>query len=154
PGLSRHEDSAGNLLHLALILVSMVLLAVRWRDAALRRPMAYALALTAGFVLFCFLLRWQPWHSRLHLPLFVLWAPLIAVVLARALPKPLVGGVAVALLLACLPWVLANETRPLVGNPNVFTMSRTDQYFATAPHLREPYKAATRELAAAGCSAV
>ena len=36
-----------------------------------------------AFVLFCFLVRWQPWHSRLHLPLFVLGAPLIGVVFER-----------------------------------------------------------------------
>ena len=132
----------------------MALLAWRWRDDALRRPLVYALAVTTGFVLFCLLLRWQPWHSRLHLPLFVLWAPLIAAVLATTLPRALVRVVAVALLLSSLPWVLRNDTRPLVGTPNVFTVDRIDQYFTTAPHLREPYKAATRALATAGCSIV
>ena len=51
-----------------------------------RSPRWYGLAVLAGAVLFCWVLKWQHWHGRLHTPLFVLAAPLLAVTLERAMP--------------------------------------------------------------------
>ncbi len=74
---SMHEDSVGSPLHFVIALVCLGLLA---SARARRSDGAVALAATvagAAF-LFCLLLKWQPWHGRLHLPLFLLCAPLSA----------------------------------------------------------------------------
>ena len=71
-----HEDLAGNFLHAALMLLAIGFMLIGpGRGGDIRR--AFALALVVGFVLFCIQLKWQPWGSRLQLPLFVLGAPLI-----------------------------------------------------------------------------
>ena len=38
----------------------------------------YFASLISGFLLFCFIFKWQPWHARLHLPFFVLAIPVVA----------------------------------------------------------------------------
>ena len=83
------EDLAPNGLHLLLMAGA---LAGAWRRRDDRRLLAFAGCLIAAFVLFCLVLRWQPWHSRLHLPLFVLAAPLIGVVLERLRPALIAIG--------------------------------------------------------------
>jgi len=59
-----------------------LLFASRERRKA-RDVTAYAIALVAAFLIFCTYLRWQPWNSRLDLPFFVLWSPVISLVLLR-----------------------------------------------------------------------
>jgi FtsH-binding integral membrane protein len=57
------------------------LLSCFWRRSFDSRTI-YAACLVAGFLLFCVDLKWQPWNSRLHLPLFVLLAGMIGVTLS------------------------------------------------------------------------
>jgi hypothetical protein len=68
-------------------------------------------------MLFCAMLRWQPWITRLQLPFFVLMGPAIATVLAARITRSwiIVGGV--CLVLAALPAVFFNQLRPLLGEP-------------------------------------
>jgi hypothetical protein len=93
---SLFEDRAGNALHLLLILFSIVVLLsdkqLRSRSSHLT---GFFCALIGGFLLFCFYLKWQPWGSRLHLPLFVLWAPFVAVVLSKARYQYSINSIAV-----------------------------------------------------------
>src|SRR5262249_39313679 len=80
---TRIEDLTGNPFHVVLIFVTLCPLLtaqIYRRDVRVIIP---ALALSSGFVLFCAVLKWQPWHTRLHLPLFVLWSPLTGLVLQR-----------------------------------------------------------------------
>jgi hypothetical protein len=97
-GPSRHEDAAGNPLHLLLAAAAVAAL-VGGRRCVARRVWAYAAALAAGGSLFVVVLKWQPWGSRLQLPLFVLAAPLIAVALARV-PAPRASRLTAGVLLA------------------------------------------------------
>jgi hypothetical protein len=127
----------------------------------------YALAVTAGFLLFCMVLRWQPWGSRLHLPLFVLGAPAIGVVLGRLLPDRPALATAALLLIAALPCVLWNATRPLAppldaivrtiveGSPlppTILTADRESQYFTSRPDLWRSYVFASRLIKASGAT--
>lgn len=147
-----HEDLAANGWHVGLAVLALAALVV---SPDLRRQSAlvtYAGLLVTAFVLFCLILRWQPWHSRLHLPLFVLGAPVVGIVLAR---RPRLGRmVAVGLLVAAVPWLLFSETKPLLGNASMFHRGRETQYFAMRPDLREAYLDTVERLRESGCAAV
>jgi hypothetical protein len=154
PSLAFHEDLAGNPLHLILILGSLATCLMTSRCRAAPWVLSYAAAVTGAFLLFCLVLRWQPWHSRLHLPLFILWAPFVAVVLSAKLPRPLTYALAVVLLLSALPWALRNASRPLVGPGSVLVVSRSDQYFSNRPDARDSFVAAVEGLLGTGCPTV
>jgi hypothetical protein len=85
--------------------------------------------LLLGFFVFSLYLRWQPFGARLQLPLFVLGAAFMAEAIDQLHPPWIGAGVAVLLLLGCLPWLALNVERPLVGERNIFNTSRTDLYF-------------------------
>jgi hypothetical protein len=150
--LARHEDHAANLPHLVLIgLTAAVALwggRARWGRAA-----GLGGAVLLGFVLFCLLLRWQPWHSRLHLPLFVLCSPLVAVGLGRCRTGAL-AGTGVILLVWAWPFLAENASRPVLGGANVFRLPRPIQYFVNRPDLLGPYVEAAAFLRARGYTEV
>jgi hypothetical protein len=110
------------------------------------------MAVTAGFLLFSFLLRWQPWNTRLHLPLFVLWSPFIAAVLSRN--QRFASCLAIGLLISASPWVVHNKSRPLTGSWNIFNTSRINLYFSNRIELRDPYTEATDFIRPQKCSQV
>ncbi len=159
-----HEDYAGNEVHAVLLILSILaaLVAVRRRP----RVSAYAMALVVGFIVFCAYLKWQPWASRLHLPLFVLGAPLIGRVVEGAAGVSLARAAAAVPLIGALCWVLFNESRPLFkpilpvnltgaipreNDPTLLDTSRLDGYFWNRPDIRGPYAAAAARVKAAGC---
>lgn len=114
PIMSNHEDKAGNAIHLALIIMS-VCLALKWGVLRETRSLLhYSIAVTVAFLLVSLFLKWQPWHSRLHLPLFVLRSPFIAIVLSKIPNHRVAVSIATVLVLAALPWVLYNKSRPLL----------------------------------------
>lgn len=141
--LNTYEDAAGNPIHLALVVAALVALA--WRGALRGRLRAHALATGAGFLLFCLMLKYQPWHSRLHTPLFLLFAPLVGSALEGLRWRRLGGAVAIALLVASVPWLVVNRQRPLLDlgyyYESILRTSRLDQYFThpDSRHLRDPY---------------
>lgn len=143
---SVHEDSAGNPLHLLAIMVVAVLLFWKKKLRHLPTMLPYVYAVTAAFLLFSFLLKWQPWASRLHLPLFVFWSPVVGTVLGSLKQRIIVHSVVIALLLASLPYLLYNESRPLVSNSHhrsILKASRLDQYFFNRPSIETSYLSST-----------
>ncbi|MGK7874611.1 MAG: hypothetical protein AB4426_15285 [Xenococcaceae cyanobacterium] len=138
-GLSMHEDTAGNPVHLLLILLSFIFLIT---NRKLRRQpylLSYFWAVSAGFFLFCFLLTWSPWRSRLHLPLFILFSALVGVVFSKSLNYRITNFLGCILILLSHSWVLNNAIRPLVGSNNIFNTTRIEQYFESKPYLKIPY---------------
>lgn len=106
------EDRAKAPLH---VLLAMAVFAVtmaglfrggdKWLNGLVLTP-------ALGFVLFCWLLVWQEWHSRLHIPVLCLSAAFTPYGLARRWPGPIVAVAAAALMLA-LVCITVNPAKPL-----------------------------------------
>lgn len=164
--LSFDEDYAGNPLQ-ALLGLAAVLAGIGY---ALRRgpPLMglYAAALTLAFLVFAGYLKWQPWSSRLELPLLVLTMPLLGAVLSRRFGFTVAFLVGAVLVISAMPWVIDNQTRPLVGlaiypgsrtlpvGETIFNTSPTDLYFVKRPDLEVPYASAVNEAERLGCSEI
>jgi 4-amino-4-deoxy-L-arabinose transferase-like glycosyltransferase len=161
---SMHEDYAGNALHLIAILASTVVFV---SSRSLRRDrvlITYVSSIVIAFLLLCLFLRWAPHHSRIHLPLFILFAPFIGLVLTRV-GEYKARAFVVILILASLPWVFLNRSRPFLFEvlrgqgtlfksdfTNVFNTDRTSQIFRNRPELRESYVGATSFVVSRQCS--
>jgi hypothetical protein len=115
--------------------------------------LTYVGALLLAFTLFCALLRWQPWHTRLHLPLFVLWSAPVGLCLTRAWSGTVTNSVALLLLLVSLPFLLGNQLRPLLGGGafNILRQEREMLYFSESNHLRDSYCAVADFMKAQEC---
>ncbi len=159
PRNANHEANAPNRWHLVAILAIAALLAWRaFHGRDLERAI-YAAALFFGFVLFCGYLKWQPYMSRLLLPLFVAASPLASVVGEMRPPKAaLVLQVLLCFVLldaARLP-LTQNWVRPLVGPASVLKTPRSDQYFAdmSAWQNKDSFVRSADLIAGTGCDTV
>ena len=152
PETNYNEDCSGNSLHFLLGIVALALI-LAWKPLRARRELLiYLLCLAAAFLIFCAYLRWQPWHVRLHLSLFVIGIPLIAVAMDR-LNSILVGvPVVLSLLLLSYPWVTQNMTRPAIGPYSVFSFDRTRLLFIHQGYLIQPYSGLTQSMRECGCN--
>jgi 4-amino-4-deoxy-L-arabinose transferase-like glycosyltransferase len=160
PRNANHETNAPNRWHLLLLAAVACVLAwrsVRGRD---RRRAVYSLALVCGFVAFCAYLKWAPFVARYQLPLFVLGAPLAAVIgeFGWRWLRPLWMQLAVCLFLlsgARLP-ALQNWVRPLRGPNSVFRVPRQDQYFSDMGQWnnRASYFAAAGLIEGSSCKTI
>jgi hypothetical protein len=138
PDFNLLEDSAPNPLQILLV-VAAILTGAWVRN---RRLSIYLAAVIIGFLLFSEILRWQPWHSRLLLPLIALLAPWVASALPRT-EKVWCAVLAVVLIaVGCgtAPW---NESRPLVGRDSVVATGSIGDVF---PRSRPVFPPSTCRL--------
>ena len=165
PMLVPNEDLSGNLLHAALVIFSISLLFYRKRSSRNSAAITpYFLGVVAGFLIFCIILKWQPNHSRLHLPVFILSGPIIGLALGRLRHQNLALVISVVLLISSLPWTLWNISRSLIPRPTIIlnlvggsplphtilTADRIDQYFTNNPAVRESFIEASRIIRESG----
>jgi Dolichyl-phosphate-mannose-protein mannosyltransferase len=152
PPLNLHEAIAGNPQDALLILLVCGILLWHWKAAPLRSAWLLAVGLAAAFLLFCEVFRWQPWHTRLHLPFFVLWSAVIGTVLAGYCSRGAIAALGVLLLLSAAPDVFANQLRPIAGGAwNIFSTPREDLYFADLSYLKTPYQQAAQFVESSHC---
>jgi hypothetical protein len=151
PAISQYEDISGNPIHLILIAVALLILLSR-KSLRKQSYLAWgAILLVAGFLMFCFLFTWSPWRSRLHLPLFVLFSPLVAIIVVRTFPPIVTGCIALVLLLSIQPWLFDNQFKSLLAEKSIFNTPRIEQYFKSQSHLQDPYQAMMTELNRLNC---
>lgn len=143
-----HDDYSGNPIHMLLALAALAL-ALVWARRQFSQRTWYAIALILGGCLYCFCIKWQPWTSRLHTPLFALSAPLIVMALTQH-AKGIVGYVAILfMVLYSFPFALTNELRPLLSK-EWQQKERNELYFMYRPELYQSYKEAMDVLQKAG----
>ena len=154
---SNDEGQAGNPLQFLLGIVGFTIAIGTWRRVC-RVQRVMILALAAGILLVGMTVRWQPFNGRLHLPLFVLGAPCIALLLGR-LRGPWLPAAVTVLAVGALPGLLANTTRPLIpwatqARSSVLMAPRDEQYFASRPELYRPYAGMIHQINGTGCARV
>ena len=138
---SRHEDLAGNPLHLILFLISLFLL-FSFKSIRSVESVIYVICVVISFFIFCFLLKWQPWHSRLHLSFFILAMPITGIVLSRFNRYGVIYFLMLALVVSSIPYVINNKSRPLIGKNSILLKDRISQYFNNSPGREPPYRLA------------
>ena len=153
-----NEDKTTNLLHALLILVMFVVLLLKRKDIE-PSIVILSLVVAATFPLISSLIKWMVFNGRLHLPFFVLFAPIVGYALDRFLMPNSMRAIATILLLASWPWLMSIQSRPLITNSQSFVESvlvvpRENLYFANGWHLREPYLEMAELIKKSGCSNV
>lgn len=143
------DNGTGQFYH--LLLLGAGLAALPFVRAGHRRMAAFLVASAVlSFVGFCAYLRWQPWHSRFHLPYFVMLLPCASIVMVTKWAGGLrmaAGAVLGGLALHALGW---NHSRPLLtGHPFIF-QPREQQYFLTVPNFYLPAAQAAEEIVGSG----
>jgi hypothetical protein len=134
------EDVAPTPVHMALALtVVPVLLVLQRRNRVL---LVAALISYTTFLLFCIVLKWQPWHARLHLPIVCLFAPIAATALAEVWRGTLAAATAGLAMFVVAPSILWGEQKPLLGSPSIFTATWEENLFRTRTDLIEPLREA------------
>jgi len=156
PEMSKHESTAGNPFHLFLIILTLVLIMSQKYIRESKDLIVYTTGLVVAFFLFCIFLKWQPWHTRLHIPLFVLWTVSIGVVLTRIWPSLITNCLGILLLLISGPVALENQIRPLVFplEYNVFNSSRMMNYFNDNKKSMDNYIKAAEFLEKTKCPSI
>ena len=156
---SMHETQAGNLFHSLIILVMLVYLVIR-RKKFSRLPKVYTVVVLTTFILFSAIFQWQIFGSRYHVPFFVLMAPIFGAVLTVGVSRTIGTILCTALWLASLPWVIGNNSRPLVSGiertyiDSVLVESRDTVYLANGTYLGTPYQEMSATIRHASCDEV
>ncbi|HYN80913.1 MAG TPA: glycosyltransferase family 39 protein [Gemmatimonadaceae bacterium] len=144
------EQTAGAPIHVLLIVASALILG--WKGGRKHATSLFLLlAVVTGFLLFSFYLRWQPWHSRLWVPLFVVGAGAVGVAFESILAPVIRAGIIVSMMLGVLPALVLNPPRPLVLRQPIYAIPRERQYFAEDYRPYTTYRDAADHLASAGC---
>lgn len=161
PVVNTTETTSGNPFHAAVIVLSitavvgMVLLGKEDPEI-----LAYVAAVFLSMVLFSYFLKWQPSGGLLQIPFFILFAPLLSVLLDWARKTEIETVLAVVLLVYAMPWLFQTAERPVIPADNrtysisVFNENQQRLYFATNPEDYKTYWAVTNDLRARGLTRI
>jgi hypothetical protein len=149
---SFNENTATNPIHFGLIFASLALIFKNpiWQKNKIL--ITYLIAVIMTFLVLCFLLKLQPWHSRHHLSIFVLFAPIFGLVVSQLSNHKNANYLVAILIFMSLPWIFHNNFRPLVGDSNIFNSSRHDLYFTSRPNIEVAYNTAVDFVKAQNCT--
>jgi hypothetical protein len=163
-----HEDLAGNPLHLLLIGLSLALLLINLKGSDRRLVIPYLTVVLGSYVVLAAVVRAGTFDARYQLAFFAAWAPLFGLALQGLRPAWLPSAVVAAGLVAALPWVLFNRTRPLIAmrdssdpwtipclagctTGSILNEPQSSIIFGVWRDLREPYMQAAARLRASSC---
>ena len=156
--LRTEEGIAGNLFH-AFLIITCFLIVVINKKRLENATVVYTLVVASAFLFFSIAFKWQPTGSRLQLPFFILFAPILGHVLVSVLPSR--GGMllGLALIVSSYPWLFSIESRPLIPNNqskvgSILTEPRWRLYFANGLFLIHPMTTMPALIRDAQCSRV
>ncbi len=184
-----HEDLAGNPLHLILVLVAAVILVLKRKKVSTRSIWAYLGVLAGMYIMLAAVVHFDIYGVRYQLPLFILGASFFGAALnvSRTKSQVITGTESITkmsrqsllwmlvafLMVAALPWVVFNRTRPLIalkngGDPfsipcqhilgctpgSILSEPPSTTLFTNWHELRDPYMQMTADLKKTGCEQI
>ena len=157
---SRLETQAGNPLHFLLLILTFV--ALPWVLPKFGREnrsiLWYAAGILCAFIGFCAAIRWQPWGSRFHLPLFVVAAAIVGHLIGRLYERRvLIAALSMLLLINAIPYLLSNSIRSILHTKSFPTIDepRAELYFADQHTALAPdYLALAAAINASHCGSI
>ncbi len=142
----REEDRSGSPAHVALALLTVPVGLVIFRKLRFGRVvLVYGLGV-GTFVIFCMMLRWQEWNTRLIFPSLCLLAPAMGAVWTAGEVMWVSPVMVLGLLVGFWPTVHGNY-RPLWGEGNVFRTSRLQMRFRWMPNDIPAFEQAVKAIA-------
>lgn len=145
--LITHEDGVCNTTHLLLFfgaIFSLCIASIR----NIRQNASVLLLLSClliQFIIFSGFLKWQPWHTRLHIPLFMIATILISVAIEKTKFFKYILILTIPILVFSFYFFFVyNNLRPIINN-HTYTKtikisdSRFKKFFANQPNLYAQY---------------
>jgi 4-amino-4-deoxy-L-arabinose transferase-like glycosyltransferase len=139
------ETECASPIHLLLLIFSLGLLFLPGRSFS-SQLRGLAACLVAGALLFCLVLKWQPFNARLHLGFFLLGVPVIAVVFEKMQYRRLLLLALGLAWVEALPLLLDSVNHPLLGHKSILTTPPSVQRFAFRPEASAEYEEALRQI--------
>lgn len=155
PGWKNHEDTQPNFIHLMLFCISSSLLIYQFLKKEKSTIKTILLLLTfqtlLQFSLFCMLISWEPWNSRLHIPLFYSMIPVIVFGFNLKRINIIYNILTFILILQAFYIILSNYSRELISiekqNSTIgINDTRYKKYFTNRPDLYSEYNKITNKL--------
>lgn len=146
PDVPNHEDSASNPFHFILLLLSFIFISYNFLKTKKAGIITiYILMFILQVVLFSFYLKWQPWNTRLHVPLFLIAIPIIIYAANKSHIFLKTQQIIIPILIIyAFGLILFNKSRPILSNeytsPIKLTDNRFKKYFTNRPELYNEYK--------------
>ena len=145
--IPNNEDNAPNTIHFFIILLSFILIGynIFKNKKGLGNMMLYIGMIILQVIFFCAYLKWQPWHTRLHTPLFMISVPLVSYAISLNTNYIKVLYKFVPLIIICTLFViLFNNLSPFISNNRItskisITDNRYKKYFARRSNLYKEY---------------
>jgi len=161
-GMWNHEDTAGNLFHLIAALGAFLALGfLAGKRSEWRLPAIYGLVAFTGYSLLTLIsYSVKLFGIRYQLPFFIMSAPALASLFRSRRVEIWSLILAAGFLLSAWPYVMLNNTRPLIGwRPktrlgSVLTASQEDILFAMASGIKDEYVEVASQVRTSGCRRV
>ena len=150
-----HEDYVPNFIHLLLILGAILFFVFHLKRKKDNKTLLYnvvTLIIIMQLLLFAFYLKWQPWHTRLHIPIFMTSSILVVCSLALLKRNIVIQNViSIILIGSTFLFIVFNNLRPLIENGKLTKSialddNRFQKYFANQPQLYSDYKSVIKEI--------
>ncbi len=157
PGWKNHEDTQPNFLHLLMICISSGLIVYLWfrKEKTEKNSILLVIIIHAlfQFLLFCLMLSWEPWNSRLHIPLFYSVIPVIVIGFGLKKINVIYHILTLVLIAQAFYIILTNYSREFISIENQnstigINETRYKKYFTNRPDLYPEYDKITNKLAA------
>jgi hypothetical protein len=124
-----HHDTTGNFFHIIIFFASCIIVAIKFKKTP-KLIGFYFFSIISGFLFFAFLLRWQPWQTRLDLPIFFLIAPLSAYALSYIRWKFFTDFICISLLIISIAILfIFDPIKPFLGKKSFFLKNNSSYIF-------------------------